>query len=220
MKIIIVDDAPIVCESLRMITVLGSEKSSGEKIEVLATGNDGLEAIQLYKKHRPDIILLDIQMSEMNGLDAAKEIIDFDPKAKVLFLTSFLDDEYILQALRLGAKGYLIKSNVSTVLPALYAIQNHQYVFGDDIVEKIPELIGQGGKAKKEDEEMDSYFAELSDKEWSFVELVAQGLNNKEIAEELHFSEGTVRNYLSIILEKLNLRDRTQLAIAYYKYKK
>lgn len=215
MKIIIIDDDPIVCESLRMITEMGSKKSNGEEIIVVAIGHDGNEALSLYHRHQPDILLLDIQMKEKNGLDAAEEVLARYPEAKILFLTTFLDNEYIISALRMGAKGYLVKSDVASVLPALYAIRSKQYVFGDEIIDKLPSLLQDNPL----DEKAGTFFNDLSEKEWAIVELVGQGLNTKEIASALHFSEGTVRNYLSMILEKLGLRDRTQLAVAYYKYK-
>ncbi len=230
MKIIIVDDDPIVRQSLCAIAELGSRKTDGEPITVVATGADGKEAVDLYLKHRPDIILLDIRMDHIDGLSACKTILEADAEAKILFLTTFLDDEYIIQALRLGAKGYLMKTSIESLLPALYAIHRGQRVYGDEIIEKIPPLlsaptpvlptgqnqadlaaahIDQGGRPP--------VFEKLTEREWELVKLVAAGANNKEIATALHLSEGTVRNYLSTILEKTNLRDRTLLAIAYYK---
>lgn len=220
MKIIIIDDDPIVCESLSMITEIGSKKGGEEEIEVVAKGYDGKEAFPLYEKHRPDILLLDIRMKEVNGLEAAKNILATYPDAKILFLTTFLDDEYIIEALRIGAKGYLVKSKVESVLPALYAIRSNQRVFGDEIVDKLPQLIDSQQARKENKSPSGDYFAALTDKEWHFVRLIAEGKNNREIADDLHFSEGTVRNYLSVILDKLGLRDRTQLAVAYYKYGK
>lgn len=216
MRIAIVDDDALVCESLSTIAVQGSLQQGTDLIEVLAVGNNGLEAIEIYEKYQPDVLLLDIQMPEMNGLDAGKIILEKFPKAKILFLTTFLDEEYIIQALRMGAKGYLMKSSVGSVLPALYAIERGQRVFGDEIVDRLPPLLNQVAinKTKKRS----NYFAKLTDSEFTIVELISDGKNNREIAESLHFSEGTIRNYLSTILEKLNLRDRTQLAIAYYKH--
>ena len=115
MRIAIVDDDALVCESLSTIAVQGSLQQGTDLIEVLAVGNNGLEAIEIYEKYQPDILLLDIQMPEMNGLEAAKIILEKYPKAKILFLTTFLDEEYIIQALRMGAKGYLMKSSVGSV---------------------------------------------------------------------------------------------------------
>ncbi|NMB15187.1 MAG: response regulator transcription factor [Gallicola sp.] len=208
MRIIIIDDDPLVCQSLKTIIEAGSKQGSGEEIEVITMGENGEEAVAFYEKERPDIILLDIRMDKMDGLEAGKVILEKDPEAKILYLTTFLDGDYIVEALRIGAKGYLMKSGYESIVTALYAIQEGQRVFGDEIIEKIPGMIKQ---------EKTKTIPELTKREMDLVERVAEGMNNKEIAEELFLSEGTVRNYLSIILEKLQLRDRTQLAIFYYK---
>lgn len=211
-RIVIVDDDPIVCQSLSLIAESQSKKE-GLPIRVVARGNDGKEAVSLYEAQRPDLLLMDIRMKDMDGLEACRLIREKDPEAKVLFLTTFLDDDYIIQALRLGARGYLVKSDVRGLLPAIYAIQEGSRVFGDAIAEKIPDLINRVPNRL----EQRPFFHDLTEKEWELVEMVAQGKNNKEMAQALFLSEGTIRNYLSIILEKLDLRDRTQLAVAYYK---
>lgn len=110
MRIILVDDDPIVCQSLRTIIELSARQEGLEDVHVVATGQNGNEAINLYQREKPDILLLDIQMSGLDGLSAAKVILQDDPAARILFLTTFFDEEYILKALRLGAKGYLMKS--------------------------------------------------------------------------------------------------------------
>ncbi|MDO5649425.1 MAG: response regulator transcription factor [Gallicola sp.] len=210
MKIIIIDDDPLVCQSLKTIIEIGSQRSAGDPVEVVGIGHNGEEGIRLYEEYSPDIILLDIRMDGMDGLRAGKKILEKDPEGKILFLTTFLDGDYIIEALKMGAKGYLMKSGYESILTALYAVMEGQRVFGDEIVEKLPGMIK---------EEKSKRIKELTEKEMSLVEQVAEGLNNKEIAEQLFLSEGTVRNYISVILEKLDLRDRTQLAIFYYKNK-
>ncbi len=205
MKIVIVDDDAIVAMSMKTIL------SAGEDVEVLALGNDGSEAISLYQKYKPDILLMDIQMKEMSGLEAASHIAREFPEAKILFLTTFSDDDYIRQALENGAKGYILKQDFEGVLPALRAVYSGQSVFGSAIVNKIPKLM------EKKNTDIYEQF-DITDKEYEIIELVAQGMSNKEIAENLYLSEGTVRNYISSVLEKLELRDRTQLAVFYYKH--
>lgn len=216
MRIIIVDDDPLVCESLRTIAEVGSLKQGPEPVEVVAVGHDGEAAIRLYREHRPDILLLDIRMEPVDGLAAGERILREFPDARLLYLTTFLDDEYIVRALRIGAKGYLMKSGVSSLLPSLAAIARGQRVFGDEIVEKLPPLL-EGQKTDRHAPDPADLFSELTERERAIVELIADGKNNREIAEELHFSEGTVRNYISEILDKLEVRDRTQLAVLYYK---
>ncbi len=205
MKVLVVDDDRVVGISLK--TILEAEPD----ITVPALGRDGSEAISLYKEHAPDILLMDIRMEGMNGLDAATTILASDPAAKILFLTTFSDDEYIVRALRLGAKGYLLKQDFESIVPALHAVYGGQNVFGSEVIKKIPDILSTP-------KEPDTSDLPLNEKEIEIMKLVAEGLNNKEIAQTLFLSEGTVRNYLSSTLEKLSLRDRTQLAIYYYKH--
>lgn len=205
MKVLVVDDDRVVGISLK--TILEAEPD----ITVPALGRDGAEAIALYKEHQPDILLMDIRMEGVNGLDAAATILATNPTARILFLTTFSDDEYIIRALRLGAKGYLLKQDFESIVPALHAVYGGQNVFGSEVVKKIPDILS----APKEP---DVSGLPLNEKEIEIMKLVAEGLNNKEIAQTLFLSEGTVRNYLSSTLEKLDLRDRTQLAIYYYKH--
>lgn len=206
MRVLVVDDDTLVAISLK--TILESDKS----IEVLAVGSSGEEAIELYKNHKPDVLLMDIRMSGMTGLEAGEIILKDNKDAKILYLTTFMDDEYIVKALTIGAKGYILKQDFEGIIPALNAVYGGQSVFGKDIVDKLPELMN-----KKNEFDYTAY--DISDKEQEIIEEVAAGYSNKEIAGRLFLSEGTVRNYISTILEKLQLRDRTQLAIFYYKNK-
>ncbi len=206
MNIVIVDDDFLVTAALK--TILEASK----RVTVLGTGTDGTDAVKLYRQFQPDILLTDIQMKTKSGLEATEEIRKDFPDAKILLLTTFSDDEYIVKALKLGAKGYLLKQDYEGILPALEAVASGQTVFGTEIISKIPELIHNQGK-------FDYTAYDISQKELGIIRLVADGYSNKEIASELFLSEGTVRNYLSTILEKLNLRDRTQLAVFYYQHR-
>lgn len=206
MNIIIIDDDYLVSSALKTIL-----EASGE-IQVSAVGTDGKEAVSLYREHRPDVLLLDIRMKEMNGLEASEAILKEFPEAKILLLTTFSDDKYIVKALKLGAKGYLLKQDYANILPALHAVHSGQTVFGHEIVAKIPHLIHTT-------DSFDYASYGISERELEIIRLIADGLSNREIASQLFLSEGTVRNYLSMILDKLNLRDRTQLAVFYYQHK-
>ena len=206
MKIIIVDDDCLVAGALKTILEVN------EDVEVLATGADGKEACELYERYEPDVLLMDIRMEKMDGLEASRSILSRHPKANILLLTTFSDDEYIIKALNLGVKGYILKQNFESIVPALSAVHNGQTVFGDAITTKLPELLRSQDSRSFSPESYD-----ITEKEWEIIVKVADGLNNKEIASALYLSEGTVRNYLSAILEKLNLRDRTQLAVFYYR---
>lgn len=203
MKIVIIDDDSLVGISLKTIL------EANQEVEVLAIGTNGEDGITLYEKHQPDVLLMDIRMDIMTGIDAAKIILEKDKNAKILFLTTFLDDDYIIKALQLGAKGYILKQDFESILPALKAVYSGQNVFGDKIISKIPSFLDQ----KKSLEDLPF---SITQKELELIRLVADGLSNKEISQKLYLSEGTIRNYLSNILEKLELRDRTQLAVFYY----
>lgn len=197
MKIVIVDDDALVRESLKNILELRG-------IEILAVGCSGREAIELYKMHRPDILLMDIRMDDMNGLDATRSIMMDFPQAKILLITTFQDEEYINDAISLGCSGYILKQNIGGILPALDAVASDQLVYDSKIVKRFA----------PRPHHLPNF---LSEREKDILTLVADGLNNREIAEKLFLSDGTVRNYISNLLEKLELRDRTQLAIYYYR---
>lgn len=205
MKIIIVDDDKIVAVSLKTIL-----EATG-KIKVLELGGSGEEAVELFKIHRPDVILMDIRMNGMTGLQAGEKILAEDNNAKILYLTTFADDEYIGKALEIGAKGYILKQDFEGIAPALETVMSGQTVFGEAIISRMHKNMN------RERRSCDYLKYDLNEKEMQLIELVAEGLSNKEIASDLFLSEGTVRNYLSAILEKLDLRDRTQLAVFYYK---
>ena len=198
MNIIIIDDDPLVITSLRTIL-------TANNFTVLACGSDGAEAEALFDRYQPDILLMDIRMQNMSGIEAAEKILAQNKNAKILLLTTFNDEEYIMKAIHFGCRGYILKQNIRLLTPALYAVAAGSVVFDPEIITNLP-------AAKPERKT----FTELNARENEALDLLADGLNNKEIAHRLSLSEGTVRNYISSILEKLNQRDRTQLLVYYY----
>lgn len=221
-SILLIDDDELITMSLEMII------SSKEEFKIVGKGHSGREAIDLYEELKPDLVLMDIRMEGMNGLEAAREILKNHPEATILFLTTFSDDEYIIEALKLGVRGYLLKQDYKALDTALTAAINGQSVFGGTIINKLPKLMqgtSAAGLSASDAANLatatlpsfDYAAADITDKEFAVIQLVADGYSNKEIAGKLFLSEGTVRNYLSTILEKLDLRDRTQLAIFYLK---
>ena len=202
-RILIVDDDPFVSESLKVIL------EAEDDIEVADTLSSGAEAVEYLKENRPDVSVMDIRMDGMNGLEAAEAILKNDPEAKILFLTTFLDDEYINTALKIGAKGYIIKQDCKALADSCRAVAGGQIVFGGKIVDRLPDLLNRKERFCYED-------FDISEKERQLIENVADGLSNKEIADKMFLSEGTVRNMMSTVLSKLDLRDRTQLACFYY----
>lgn len=207
MNVLVIDDDKLVCSSLKIIL------SSNPDIHVIGTGNSGKDAVKLYEELNPDILLMDIRMEEMSGLEAGEIILSGHKDAKILYLTTFLDDDYIIKALNIGATGYMLKQNYDSIIPALLAVESGNNVYGNEIITKLPNLLAQTNSMKAYED------YGITDKEYDIICKISEGLSNKEIADILFLSEGTVRNYISTILEKLELRDRTQIAIFYYKHK-
>ncbi|MBR6337284.1 MAG: response regulator transcription factor, partial [Ruminococcus sp.] len=166
MKIIAVDDDKLVAISLKTIL-----EATG-KVEVAALGSNADDAVRLYKEHKPDVALLDIRMGEVTGLDAARQIIADDPEARVLFLTTFSDDEYIVESLKIGAKGYILKQDFDDIVPALEAVMSGANVFGSEVTSRIPELMNSRTGTGFDFEKYD-----ISEREQEIITLVAEGLS-------------------------------------------
>ncbi|RYN12738.1 DNA-binding response regulator [Bifidobacterium animalis subsp. animalis] len=209
MKVAIVDDDPIVCSSIgTILTATGTAK-------VVWTARDGGAAVVAYARQKPDVLLIDVQMPGTDGLEASERILAEHPDARILVLTTFADPEYIRRAIELGTKGYLIKQDVASVIPAVQAVMAGQVVLGADVLRNLPmhDASGNVEEPKASPLPDDPRFAHLTDREHDIVELVAEGLDNREIAAKLFLSEGTVRNRISDILAKTNISNRTKLAI-------
>lgn len=223
MRIVIVDDDTLICDSLGII--LGAQPD----IEVSGSGRDGNDAVRLYRELSPDVLLLDIQMPGRDGLSAAEEILASSPDARVVFLTTFSDDEYIVRALRAGARGYLIKQDAAAIAPALRAVMRGQSVLEGEVLERLPFIAAapiEGGHTRAAatpgatlplTPARPKSFALLTEREYEVARLVAEGLDNKEISATAYMGEGTVRNHISSILAKLHLKNRTQIAVAYWR---
>lgn len=209
MRVVIADDDAVVVESLRIVL------DAQPDIEVAGCGTDGAEAVRLAEQAAPDVVLLDIQMPGVDGLAAAEKILAVPKPPRVVFLTTFSDDEYIVRALALGAAGYLIKQDVAGVAPALRAVMAGRSVLEGEVLERAVAL-GAGG-ARAEEPDLVAVFPQLTDREREVVALIAEGLDNREVAAAAYMGEGTVRNHISSILAKLGLRNRTQIAVAYWR---
>lgn len=215
MRVIIVDDDPIVAKSLSLILSVEAD------IEPIATGTRGDDAITLFEECLPDVLLMDIQMPGCDGLSAAEEILSRHPGARIVFLTTFSDDEYIVRALRLGTRGYLIKQDISTIAPALRSVMAGQVVLEGEVLERATTLGARhksaGGTPQPETLPGEGALVSLTEREREVVRAVADGLDNREIADALCLSAGTVRNHISSILAKLGLKNRTQIAVFFYR---
>ena len=207
-KVLVAEDQELVRKSLEII--LGNQ----DTIELIGAVSNGQEVIRFIRGSLPDIIIMDIRMPKMDGVTCTRIIKDQYPQVKIIILTTFDDDEYIFKALRDGASGYLLKGiSVDELITAIHKVYKGSAMINEDIASKVVNLFADIAKSKLYIEVNELGKKDINTTEKKIITLVSQGLSNKEIAVELSLSEGTVRNYLSNILEKLNLRDRTQLAI-------
>lgn len=209
-NVFIVDDDPFIRESLTLLLGLDSE------ITIVGTASNGNEAVEAISTldDVPDVVLMDIRMPICDGVEGTLKVNALNENISVLILTTFDDDEFIIEALRNGASGYLLKN-----IPPDRIIQGIKTVFGGsmlihpDVARKLSGLLRPSAPTKKQRD----WAKELTAAEFNIVTLIAEGMSNKEIASKLFLSEGTVKNYITDILSKLAVRDRTQIAIMYLK---
>lgn len=204
-NIIIVDDQDLIIQGLSMIL------SNVESINVIDSATNGLEAVKLCKEKKVDVVLMDIRMPVMNGVEATQKIKAVDNNIKVIILTTFNDDEYIFSSLKNGASGYLLKdATPDEIIDAIEKVNNGGTLINPHIATKVVEKLAH---VSEKDMSQDKRVNLLTNREKDICHLLAEGKNNKEISNQLYISEGTVKNNITRILDKLELRDRTQLAL-------
>ena len=207
-KVLIADDQELMRESLKIILDMNSD------IKVIGLAENGRKVLDLVKKTLPDIILMDIRMPELDGVQCTKAVKEKYPNVKIIILTTFDDDEYVFYALKYGASGYLLKGcSVQELTSAIHTVMNGGSILNQSVITKVIKLFSQMAQTRISPELDDRNIEVLNRTERNIASLVGRGFSNKEIAETLFLSEGTIRNALSSALSKLNLRDRTQLAI-------
>lgn len=207
-KILIAEDQELIRQSLEII--LGNKPD----MKVVGVAEDGKKAISLAEKLIPDIILMDIRMPEIDGVKCIKIIKKVLPQIKIIVLTTFDDNEYVFNALKYGASGYLLKGLSSIELVgAIRTVFNGGALINPNIAVKVVEFFHETPNVEYKIKVDELEFNNLSKNELKIMQLIGRGMTNKEIAAQINFSEGTVRNYISNILSKLTLRDRTQIAI-------
>ena len=207
-KVLIADDQDLIRESLKIVLDMNKD------MEVVGLAEDGVKVLELVKKNLPDVILMDVRMPELDGVLCTKAVKEKYPDVKIIILTTFDDDEYVFYALKYGASGYLLKGcSVQELTDSIYTVMNGGSILNAGVITKVVKLFNQLAQANITMELDGRKIEELNRTEKNIAGLVGRGLSNKEIAEKLFLSEGTIRNALSSALSKLNLRDRTQLAI-------
>jgi DNA-binding NarL/FixJ family response regulator len=202
-KVLIADDQEIVCQGLKKIL------QSDPEIEVIATANNGQQALDMIAAERPDLVLMDLQMPLMNGVQAIRRLRVSHPRLPVLVLTTYMDDKWLFEAIRSGASGYLMKDRPrQELIDAIKGTAAGDAYIDPSVAGKVLSSVASGSSKKEFDQ---SY--NLSEREQEILTLLAEGLSNAEISQRLWLSEGTVRNYTSTLFAKLGVSDRTQAVI-------
>jgi DNA-binding NarL/FixJ family response regulator len=205
LKVLIVDDDALIREGLELLLDIEPD------FQVIGTASNGQEALEICRKEKPDLVLMDIRMPVMDGVLGTKLIKSHFKDVKVVILTTFKDDEYIKEALKTGAEGYILKNQpADSIMESLRAVNKGNIVLEREVANALSSMLKEGKKVAPEK-------LDISQRELEILKLVGKGLSNREIAKKLYLSEGTTRNYVTGLLEKLGLRDRTQLAIFYIK---
>ncbi len=203
MKVIICDDQAIVRDGLAMLLKLESD------INVVGTAEDGAAAVEMVAKEKPDLVLMDLKMPVMNGVEATRQIRAKYPEVRVLVLTTYDDDEWVFDAIQAGASGYLLKDTPrDEVVKVIRGTVSGKVYLDPAVAGKVLEQV-----SSHQTQPATLITSKLTDREIEILRLLAKGLANKDISEQLFLSEGTVRNHVSTILAKLEVSDRTQAAI-------
>lgn len=207
-KVLIAEDQELIRQSIEIML------TNKPEIEIVGSAENGRETIRLTRKLVPDIILMDIRMPEIDGVQCIEIIKEAMPQVKIIVLTTFDDDEYVFNALKNGASGYLLKGiSVAELVQAIKTVARGGALINPNIAAKVFKFFSRMANADYRIKVDENALKELGKNEQKIIQLIGIGLSNKEIADKLKLSEGTVRNYISSILNKLNLRDRTQIAI-------
>ena len=201
-RLLLVEDQSLIRRALKALLKLETS------LQVVGEADNGARAIEQVETLKPDIVLMDVRMPIMDGVAATKEIFQKFPKTKVLILTTFDDDEYVIQAMRYGASGYLLKDTPSEELVrAIHSVYNGYTQLGPGLVEKVIKVVSTPKPI------IPSGWCELTSREQEILRLISSGSSNQEIAIQLYISQKTVKNHITSILRRLNVRDRTQAAI-------
>ncbi|MDC7227571.1 MAG: response regulator transcription factor [Spirochaetales bacterium] len=215
-KVLIVDDQTLIRDGLSSLLSIRPE------IDVVGTAGNGRDAVIESAELEPDVILMDIRMPVMDGITALKKIKDRNPGVRVIMLTTFDDEEYVVKSLKAGAEGYLLKDiPTDDLVRALQQVYRGTFQAAGAVISRLAAIINEGAPGGEagvpELEELRGCYNELSDREKAIFQDLGSGMTNREIAYHLNLTEGTVKNYMTNILAGFDMRDRTQLALLAYK---
>lgn len=203
LRVVIADDHPLFRDGLRAMF------ESEPDIELVGEAANGQEAVELAGRLQPDVALMDIQMPDLDGIEATRRVIAASPKTRVLVVTMFEDDESVLAAMRAGARGYVVKGMRSVdAIRAIRAVAEGEAIFSQSIAKRLVNMLTDARQGSRSEA-----FPELTERERQTLDLMAQGHKNAAIAERLHLSPKTVRNYVTSIFDKLELADRSEAII-------
>jgi DNA-binding NarL/FixJ family response regulator len=198
----LVDDHEVVRQGLRALL------SAEEDIEVVAEAGSGAQAVEMARIHRPQIVVMDVRMPDMNGIEACREIRDLDQDTQVIMLTSYSDDEALFNSIMAGAAGFVLKQiRGRDLVDAIRQVGAGKSLLDPEVTRRVLERL-----RKSKYENKDPRLARLSDQEEKILEMVAEGLTNRQIAEKVYLSDKTVKNYVSNILQKLEVARRAEAA--------
>jgi len=204
-RVLLVDDQRLMRDGLRILLELESD------LEIVGEAEHGEAAIEGYRLHSPDVVLMDIRMPGINGVEATRRIKSTWPEARILILTTFDDDEYVFEGLRAGALGYLLKDvSGSDLANAIRTVASGGALIEPSVARKV---VAEFARLTPTSSTLKNLADPLSAREIEILKVLARGYTNKEIAAHLHLAEGTVKNYVTSILSKIGARDRTQAAL-------
>ncbi len=207
-RLLLVDDQRLMRDGLKLLLELEPD------MVVAAEAADGQQALEAYARVQPDVVLMDIRMPEMDGVEATRRIRARWPDAKIIILTTFDDDEYVFEGLRAGAVGYLLKAVSGEELArAIRTVAAGGALIDPSVTRKVVEAFTRMKPPTPSPSPSAALVEPLTEREMEVLRLLAEGLSNREIATQLYLAEGTVKNYVSSILGKLGARDRTQAAL-------
>jgi DNA-binding NarL/FixJ family response regulator len=205
-RVMLVDDQRLMREGLRILLDMEPD------LEVVGEAGDGGEAVESYPQLLPDVVLMDVRMPKMDGVEATRRILTHHPEARVVILTTFDDDEYVFEGIRAGAVGYLLKAvSGEELADAVRTVAGGGALIEPSVARRVMAEFARLSKPSQVEKER--LIEPLSDREIDVLRLVSQGFSNREIADQLYLAEGTVKNYVSSVMQKLSVRDRTQAAL-------